>query len=345
MASPQLRLVQRCARRRAYPSIAPIVMSVGLVLAACSGAPGQATTAPSIATSPVTPPATVAVTASPSTPIALDGGLFYARFIEATHTFTGMFASRPDGSNEVSIPMPWTEGGGRWSRSGKFIAVATQLPDGRVSTAIIGSDGSVDHTLPIADPTLNLGCAAWSRDDTRLACQGWDDAHPTRAGIYTVRASDGGDLRRVTTAPDGMIDEVGDYSPAGQLVFKRHAGDEGDGPLLLVDAAGGAPTTLTASPMEDTGRFSPDGKLVVTSGQGRLVVFDLSGKIVYAIATDGAYLFGPVWSPDGTRIAFSLSASGPFADVYTSLPDGTDRQQVTKTPTNEITVDWVATGG
>jgi hypothetical protein len=36
-----------------------------------------------------------------------------------------------------------------------------------------------------------------------------------------------------------------------------------------------------------------------------------------------------------------MTTPGVYAsDIYTSLPDGTDLQQVTNTPDNEINVDW-----
>ena len=154
----------------------------------------------------------------------------FAQFVEATHTFTGMFVSRADGSDESEVPLPFTEGDGAWSRSGTEIAVATLLADERSGTAIIAPDGTVLRVLDVPDPTLNLPCASWSPDDTRLACEGWDDADPTRAGIHTVGASDGGDLQRLTIPPEGMTDFAGDFSPAGQVVFKRSVGDEVPGP-------------------------------------------------------------------------------------------------------------------
>jgi WD40-like Beta Propeller Repeat len=46
------------------------------------------------------------------------------------------------------------------------------------------------------------------------------------------------------------------------------------------------------------------------------------------------------WSPDGQRIAFSRTVGGFHADIFTALPDGTDRRQVTATPDNEIRVEW-----
>jgi hypothetical protein len=173
--------------------------------------------------------------------VTFEGRLLFSRFNEANHTFLGSFVSRPDGSAETEVPLPWTEGATAWSRSGTEIVLATQLPDNRVGTAIIAPDGTVLRILDIPDPTLNLPCQVWSIDDGRLACEGWDDTDPARNGIYSVRASDGKDLQRLTSTPEGMADLPGDYSPTGQFVFKRGAGDEGDGPLMLLDAPGAEP--------------------------------------------------------------------------------------------------------
>lgn len=327
--------------------------SVLVLAAACSAGPVE-TTPPATSAYTAAPPAsadaptasatarvTPKPTASPSTAVTLEGRLLFSRFIEATHTFDGSFVSRPDGSDETAIPLPWTEGAFRWSRSGTEIAVATQLDDERIGTAIIAVDGSVLRVFEIPDPTLNLFCGLWSLDDTRLTCVGWDDADPSRRGIYTVRASDGGDLQRLrlTTPPEGMSDLPGDYSPTGQFVFKRAVGDEGDGQLMLVDASGGEPRPLSTRHFGDPGRFSPDGSLIVTSSTGRIVIVDLDGNVVYEIRDAGAS-FGPAWSPDGTRIVFSRATEVYAADIFTSLPDGSDRQQVTQTPDNEIGVDW-----
>ena len=294
-----------------------------------------------ILTTCAAPTATQALVTEQPTIIVPGNWLLFSRFIEATHTFTGMFVSQTNGSGEIAVPLPGPEGGGRWSRSGTQIAVMTVLADKRIGTAIIAPDGTVLRVLEIPDMTLNVSCTVWSRDDARLACEAWDDADPSRDGIYTIRTSDGEDLQRLTTPPDGMKDLPGDYSPTGQLVFKRHTGDEGPGPLLLVDANGSEPRLFYNGLMEDAGRFTFDGQFVVTSMGGSLLVIKLDGTVLHEISADGKYLFGPTWSPDGTRIAFSMTTTGQAsAEVYTSLPDGTDRQQVTQTADNEIGVDW-----
>jgi hypothetical protein len=315
-----------------------VVAAASMILAAC------ATT--TLSPAPATAQPTTKFIEQPTVKVP-GGQLLFSRFIEATHTFTGMFVSQADGSGESAVPLPGPEGGGRWSRSGQQIAVMTVLADGRIGTAIIASDGKVLRVFTIPDATLNVSCTIWSRDDKRLACEAWDDSNSSRNGIYTVRATDGGDLQRLTTPPAGMHDLPGDFSPDGQLVFKRHTGDEGPGALMLVAASGGEPHLLyNERMMEDEGRFSPDGHSVATSTNGTLVVLSLDGKVLSEIAENGKYLFGPAWSPDGTRIAFSMSPLGQAsADIYTSLPDGSDRQQVTKPPDNEIGVDWGVGGG
>jgi TolB protein len=264
----------------------------------------------------------------------------FSRFTEATHTFNAMFASAADGSGEVEVPMPWTEGGGRWSRSGELIAVPTQIEDGRVGTAILDGAGTVVRVLDIPDQTLSLPCVVWSPDDARLACEGWDDADPTRRGIYTVRSSDGGDLVRLTTPPAGMADFPGDWSSDDEIVFNRPTGDAESGPLFVVKESGGEPTELTSTVAGDSGRFSPDGSLVATSFGGVIQVLDATGSVVSSIDLQGSFAFGPAWSPDGEWLVFSAASSGFMADLFVSRPDGSKLYQVTRTSDNEITVDW-----
>ena len=127
--------------------------------------------------------------------------------------------------------------------------------------------------LETPDPTLELHCDfGWSPDGERVVCEGYGMDDPSRNGIYSVHASDGGDLTRITSNPDGG-DIPGDYSPDGtRLVFKRFEDDVPTG-MFIVDisadgTAAGEPRQLTPAGMvlDDTGhagRWSPDGEEIL----------------------------------------------------------------------------------
>lgn len=75
-------------------------------------------------------------------------------------------------------------------------------------------------------------------------------------------------------------------------------------------------------------RFSPDGKQIAfaggRAGQSELWVIDVDGSGLRQVAT-GPHgpIFGSVWSPDGTRIAYADVTSGVLiADPRTAAPQG-----------------------
>ena len=121
-----------------YRSFYLITIFVALLLTACAP---QATPPPTVTVPPPTP-------TSASTDTLFEGRLLFSRFIEATHTFTGTYIARTDGSAETFVPQPLTEGGGRWSTSGTEITALHLLPDGRIATAIIAPDGTVLRQFP-----------------------------------------------------------------------------------------------------------------------------------------------------------------------------------------------------
>ncbi len=317
-------------------------LTTAVALAVALGACGSDSDKPRSAA-----PTSTAESTSSTVPavVQLPGRIMFSRFDESTHTFVSTHVINPDGSGEVELKLPGPDGGGRWSHDGKHIAVMRAFPDKRLATAIITPDGTVERLLPLPDSTINLVCEVWSPDDSRLACEGWDDVKPGRGGIYTVRSSDGSDLQRLTTTPEGLEDAPGDYSPdAKHFIFKRAKGEDSV-PLTILDLEDKSTRQLSTDPFEDPGRYSPDGTTILTSGgtdPPGIVTVNLDGKVLHRIVIPAAAAFGPSWSPDGAWIAFSLARGGPFADVYTSHPDGSTRRQVTRTPANEILAEWGA---
>src|SRR5262249_53247571 len=140
---------------------------------------------------------------------------------------------------------------------------------GSCGAVILDADSGSVRVLPNPDPAVFnvfFSCHHWSPDGTRLACDAVGDA-PGVTGIYTIRASDGGGLTRITTAPPGPGEEDGpaDYAPDGKrLVFVR-AGDNVNAQLFVVKLSGGTPRQITPASLTQIGQasWSPYGDKIV----------------------------------------------------------------------------------
>ncbi len=101
-----------------------------------------------------------------------------------------------------------------------------------------------------------------------------------------------------------------------------------------------------ASPFEGFAHWSPDGKnRLFGSAHGKLFVVHPNGTGLTQIPIDTgggrSFAFSPGWSPDGTKIVFSLSLrKAGQEDIYTARADGTNLVQVTDTPDFEVFADW-----
>ncbi len=318
------------------------VLATTLVLSACS-----AVSSPSPEQSV---PANASIPADTASPGPLPGGrLVYGRFLDGGVT---VFTSNPDGSDEQVLRQPDVDGGASWAPDGTKLGIVALSPEGLIVTAQVNPDGSGYVRFDSPDATLNIGCPAWSPDASRLACGAWDDTDPTRNGIYTVSASDGGDLIRVTTSPDGFHDDPGDYSPDGrQIVFTRHDPDSNleNTTLMVVNVDGSDEHALTDRKVGNASSWSPDGTTILTDAVGSLLLVPVEGGAAAPITIEGvtgAEASRAAWSPDGEWIVFSM-AVGPLGqasrapNIYIMRKDGTDLRQITNTPghDNEL-ADW-----
>ena len=292
-----------------------------------------------------------AVAAVPATaePPGVNGQIAYSRFQPGVGfwEFDAMTAN-PDGSHEQLFRSDTQ--GLQWSPDGGQAFVNTDAADGRITIAILNADGTGYREFPLPDATLNLGAGAWTPDGTRLLLDGWDDHEAARNGMYSIRASDFGDLVQVTTSPFGGHDAPADYSPDGtRILFTREFPDKGQGEhALFVSRSDGTearritPWGLESSYMAG---WSPDGNRIVFDGGGSIYLARPDGsdlaKIAIAQGGERRYAFNVGWAPDGTRLGFTLCLrKAQRCDVYTMRPDGSHVQQVTDTPEFEEFSDW-----
>jgi len=257
-----------------------------------------------------------------------------------------LFTINPDGTGEHML-LPNGAESPKWSPDGTKLAVTIDDIPGGPRTATVNPDGSGYNLL---DPsfTLNLTCQAWSPDGDRLACAGFG-ANPTVTdGLYTIRASDGGDITQLTTYPDGTEDAqftndipLG-YSADGTKILFHRNNDNDMGSLFVVNIDGTglkqlSPEGLLVNSSQGDG-WSPDGTQVafaaffkLSNGRGAgsaLYVVDADGTDLHQITPSGLGSARARWSPDGQLIAFrSKGRADP--QIWVVHPDGTGLRSLT----------------
>jgi hypothetical protein len=272
----------------------------------------------------------------------------------ADNTATGTeqtFTVDPDGTDFILLAD--NSEAGQWSWDGTRIAMFEGFLD-------FDSGVFTSLNLDTQYPDMFLGCALWSPDDARLACEGFGLSDPSLNGIYTVRSSDGGDLQRVTVNPGGD-DCPSDYSPSGnRIVFTRESETtprtvytvRPDGSGLRQISPAGLNVNLC------NGSWSPQGNEILLSAHQPSFDYHSSMWVLHANGTGlrripapdcgglnadpaGVGCFNPSWSPDGTKIVFGRQVDDQPRDIYTVNADGSGLFQVTNTPDiEEFNADW-----
>ena len=245
---------------------------------------------------------------------------------DVTNMFPNLYVMNADGSGVVLVT-PHLDGGyisgnvtgPAWSPDGTKMAFMTLTrvasPDTEYVNSIwlMNADGSQASQLSLPhDSTHGYYSAhpAWSPDGTRIAGTVWLTAKEWRCS----RRGSGCAWVWVVYDPRIFV-----------------AGTDGSGFLTL--AAGVVPT------------WSPDGRIAFTNGVDILVmnadgtgVTNLTNETTPNVANDQ-----PVWSPDGTKIAFRSNRSG-HSDLYVMNADGSGVTRLTADTATEGRPAWSPDG-
>jgi Tol biopolymer transport system component len=277
-----------------------------------------------------------------------NGRIVFAREIPRLDDMA-TFTIDPGGTDAERL-LPGASQVARWSPNGTEIAVTScqNPPDCTTAAAIVDPDtGEVLRWFEFPDTDIFTVCVQWSPDGNRLACEGYGNTDPALNGIYSIDATDGTDLTRITSNRGGE-DIPGDYSPDGsRIVFLRTEPDRPERRsqalfIAEVDRSARAHRITPWGLSEETGSWSPDGETILFSGAGVLYTVNVDGGAIRRIRLAGPGLaFDPVWSPNGKRIAFALyRRARSTSDIWTARTDGGGMTRVTQTRRWEHFPDW-----
>jgi Tol biopolymer transport system component len=304
--------------------------------------------------------AAAAAVSAAAAPRGTNGQLTFGRFNPLLQD-QQVYVVNPDGVGGAKLVQGPNDIGEspRWFSDGAHIATGGSAQGG-VSTIINPDDGTF-RVVPDQNPNLFNPCGAPSPDGTLLLCETFSE-DGSQNGIHTVRSSDGGGLAQITSNPGGD-DIPGDWSPNGKrIVFQRFDSNFNSVGLFVVNTNGTGLRQITPPDFADLsafGSWSPQGNEIVFSVHltpdvhSSIWVVHADGSGLHEINVQPASACGganadpnaqgcnhPVWSPDGTKIAFVRSFNNDTdGEAYTVNLDGTGLFQVTHTPGVD-NVDW-----
>ena len=163
--------------------------------------------------------------------------------------------------------------------------------------------------------------AGWSPDGSEIAYVGFGQGGTTR-NIFVVDVATGRS-RKVTNGSEDAANPA--WSPDGSTILYRVGDSSADSLLRLVDVATGEVTQLTdVGEAAADGAWSPDGSTIAFAldvvGGGLddshgILLMDTDGGNRRTLVPD-VPAWGPVWSPDGTRIAYFAEDDGTCCNAY-----------------------------
>ncbi|HVG01199.1 MAG TPA: hypothetical protein VND68_15270 [Chloroflexia bacterium] len=230
-----------------------------------------------------------------------------------------------------------------WSPDGTRIAFMSKRGGGDWQIHVMNADGSDKRMVTDGKGLAKL--PVWSPDGASIAYV-LSDGAGAASEIHVVPAA-GGAARAITS--NGSVKSNPLWAHDGKsIIFLQGSGDR-DNTVATVPAEGGEPKDITEPGAVKGLQLSPTGPVLVYY---RILV-ESRGTDIYTMSLDGGsptvvtgespddYL--PAWSPDGKRLTWASSRTGPQGQEYriaVGNADGTGTQVITSGPGAEYQPQW-----
>jgi Tol biopolymer transport system component len=242
-----------------------------------------------------------------------------------------IYVINADGSDETRLTFDSnSDSQPSWSPGGDKIVYVTYeevAGEWRYALYTMNSDGSGQTRLtPLEDPYRNVtgnyvlpyyANPLWSPDGTKIIFKRFTG----KWELYSINPDGSG----LTQLASGHVNAVGNYafSPDGsKIVYTSDQADPGETDIWIMNSDGSNKTRLTfyGSPgvFPSQASFSPDETRIVfvwtnnnlSNPPSTIRVINVDGTNDQTRASNGTKNVNPVWSPDGSKIAFISNQSG-----------------------------------
>jgi TolB protein len=210
-----------------------------------------------------------------------------------------------------------------WTYGGR-IYFSRAVTNTRVESWTMDADGRNQHRANTEIKTLLHG--RWSPDGRKVVFTKETDAHPI---VYLANA-DGSDETALPFLPGNL-----DWSPDGSRLVYQAKTSPTVADIFLYTLATRKSVNLTKGVSSADPSFSSDGRqIAITSwrdGNAEIYVMDADGSNVRRLTNHPAFDQYPVFSPDGTQVAFQSNREDERIEVYLqNLNDGSPPRRLTK---------------
>lgn len=213
---------------------------------------------------------------------------------------------------------------------------------------VIVSTGAARNITRLTQSREEKSNPAVSPDGKTVAFEVFKD---NQRGIWTLDGATGRNLVQVTTVqaneihPSWLADNktlVFSSDRLGSFALWRHLASGAGGATMITRGGDMVDWAPSASPKDKKIAFTskaknPKEQPVFVNGVKQFIVLEKNLPYIWTVNVDGSDLtqlvqgVAPVWSPDGTTLAYSSDISGNWG-IWTMSADGSASTQLTITP-------------